>query len=534
MDHTPPTRYRLKIAGVAIALLAFGLTRFIVAEAMAPTTTPTGFLLGQGPFLLAGLAVSVVGVGLAVSTVDAPYANTIAVWATVGAGVMGLVLGSSILEASVLEGGMATVDVRLGSKVLIGGLVGGTLTGFAIARNRRHQAAVDHQNDRLVVLNRLLRHHVLNKANIISGYSDREEEIPAAEVDVLHRSARHITDTIEGVSGLTESYSRGDPNVVATDLTTVLQSVIERIGEESAGAPITADLPSKALPVAASRELDTALSHLLTHLRQSVNESGDALSVSTSQRKGAVALRIESSASLLTERERALLVTGGLPNHDDPAVGFELPMARLLFEQMKATVTVDAANGTDRGERITIWFPRSDRREAGTLAGWAVSPRNVATAGAAGVVAGVAMGIVVQIALGQIAVIGALYGTASPIVGWITHLFHSAVFGIVFAAACSVATLEQWLHSWRRYVLAGAVYGLVLWTVAASVVMPLWLSLVGLPTPVPTFSPGSFLAHLLWGVLVGVGYVRLHSTPTDEDFRERLLAVQSTGVDSVE
>jgi hypothetical protein len=534
MDHTPPTRYRFKITGLAVALLAFGLTRFIVAEAMAPSTSPTGFLLGQGPFLVAGLTVSVVGVGLAVSTVDAPYANTVALWSTVGAGVMGLVLASSVLEASAIRGGMSSVDLRLGSKVVIGGLVGGTLTGFAIARNRRHQVALDHQNDRLVVLNRLLRHHVLNKANIISGYSDRDREIPADEVGVLHRSARHITDTIEGVSGLTESYSREDSLVVESDLTTVLPAVLERCEGDSDDDLVTMDLPPGPLPVAASRELEGALTHLLSHLRQSGSESQTPLSVGTARRNGAVVVRIESVGSLLTDRERALLDTGGLPDYDDPSVGFELPMARLLFEQMNATVTVGADDETDRGERITIWFPRSDGPETAGPAGWGVSPRNVAIAGGAGVAAGVAMGVVVQVALGQIAVIGALYGTASPVVGWITHLFHSAVFGIVFAAACSVPAVEQCLGAWRRYVLAGALYAFVLWALAASVVMPLWLSLVGVPTPVPTFNPPSLLAHLLWGVLLSLGYVGLHSASTANDLRKRAPTLDASGLDSVE
>jgi len=525
MTDTPPTRYRFKFAGVLVGLVAFALTRFVVAEAMSPTASVTGFLLGQGPFLIAGLGVSLVGVGLAVSTVEERYANTVALWALIGAGVMGFVLASSVLEASYRVGTMSAVDVRLGSKVLIGGLVGGTLTGFTIARNRRHQAALDHQNDRLVVLNRLLRHHVLNKANIIGGYSKRDGDIPAGDVPVLRRSARHITETIEDVRGLTDAYSRGDPSLAPQDLGDTLRDVIDQVDRETSGSPTTADLPTAELRVVAGQETDTALHHLLTHISRAAAEVGADVSISTTARNGTVALRIESEEALLTDTEQGLLAEGGLPDYDDPAVGFELPMARLLFEQMDVALSVDVAPGTTPGTWLTIWFPRENGNERPSNREFGLSPRNVTVAGIAGVLAGIAMGSFVQITLEQIAVIGSLYGSGAPVVGWITHLFHSAVFGVVFGALCSHPTLSQRLGSWRRYVLAGLGYALGLWLVAASVVMPAWLTLVGVPTPVPTFQPQSLLAHLVWGLVVSASYGWFTTKTGGGAFRERLQTV---------
>lgn len=61
-------------------------------------------------------------------------------------------------------------------------------------------------------------------------------------------------------------------------------------------------------------------------------------------------------------------------------------------------------------------------------------PTALRDATAAALLAGVAMGTSLQAFANTIPVIGSLYGVASVPVGWITHLFHSVVFGVFFAA----------------------------------------------------------------------------------------------------
>ncbi len=51
----------------------------------------------------------------------------------------------------------------------------------------------------------------------------------------------------------------------------------------------------------------------------------------------------------------------------------------------------------------------------------------------------------------------------------------------------------------------GAAWGAVLWLVASGLVMPIWLNIVGIATPVPNLSPNSLLAHLLWGTVLAIG-----------------------------
>ena len=118
------------------------------------------------------------------------------------------------------------------------------------------------------------------------------------------------------------------------------------------------------------------------------------------------------------------------------------------------------------------------------------------------VVAGGVMGLFVLRSAGVIPVIGSLYGVADPLVGWITHEFHSVVFGLTFAGLLTL--LPSAYADWAVGTLGVAVaWSLALWLVAAGLVIPLWLNLVGITAPLPSVSGTSLASHLLWGVTLG-------------------------------
>lgn len=129
------------------------------------------------------------------------------------------------------------------------------------------------------------------------------------------------------------------------------------------------------------------------------------------------------------------------------------------------------------------------------------------SAAIAGLAAGIVMGLLIQFVMGIMPVIGALYGFPSLTAGWIAHLFHSVVFALVYAAVVGQPPLSGYAARITSGAGLGAVYGFALWLVAAVVVMPLWLSVVGLPSPgVPNINVQSLVGHLVYGVLLGALY----------------------------
>jgi hypothetical protein len=136
----------------------------------------------------------------------------------------------------------------------------------------------------------------------------------------------------------------------------------------------------------------------------------------------------------------------------------------------------------------------------------------------AGLLGGLGGGVVFAAALTVLApdvlavAIPSLYGLAPPpngLAGWVVHLSHGAVLGVVYAALVGAAGYSG--ASSRLQVSLGVGYGIVLWLVLAALVMPAWLSAVGSPAnpPLPNFDQTSLLGHALYGAVLGSLYFAL-------------------------
>ena len=133
-----------------------------------------------------------------------------------------------------------------------------------------------------------------------------------------------------------------------------------------------------------------------------------------------------------------------------------------------------------------------------------------------GLVAGLAMGALVQVVLGQMTAIGALYTLGDPnlTVGWVAHLFHSVLFGAVFALARGPELAERFVDGYPAGLVSGLAFGTALWAVNIVFVWPIWQNSVGLGVaapPVPNLAVQPLVGHLVYGALLGLVIVALGS-----------------------
>ncbi|WP_137286854.1 hypothetical protein [Halorussus salinisoli] len=139
----------------------------------------------------------------------------------------------------------------------------------------------------------------------------------------------------------------------------------------------------------------------------------------------------------------------------------------------------------------------------------------------AGLIAGVGMGLVIQFGAGTMALIGALYGRPTVLVGWVLHLFHSVVFALIFVAVVSRTLLSDYTSSAAELVGLGVGYGAALGILTGGFLLPVGLNAVGateLPVPLLPIPGlvGEFAfplvvvtSHLVYGVLLGAVYAAI-------------------------
>lgn len=148
-----------------------------------------------------------------------------------------------------------------------------------------------------------------------------------------------------------------------------------------------------------------------------------------------------------------------------------------------------------------------------------LSPAHTYGVGAAsGVVAGVAMGLVLQFGMDAMSLVGALYGMPTVLAGWIAHLVHSVAFALAFVTVVERTPVRVMVQSIPDSVGLGLVYGAFLSIAMGGLALPLMVNAVGAANlPVPLLPiPGSSgvvefglflgLAHLVYGGLLGTVY----------------------------
>jgi hypothetical protein len=145
--------------------------------------------------------------------------------------------------------------------------------------------------------------------------------------------------------------------------------------------------------------------------------------------------------------------------------------------------------------------------------------QNRAIAGAAaGLLAGLVFGIMMQMMKaptpdgGQVpmmAMVAMVVRSESLVVGWIYHLFNSAIIGALFGWLLG-ARAEAGSGSGVGW---GALWGLVWWVLGGLILMPL---LLGMPAftaiRMPAMRPvamGSLVGHLIYGGILGFAYAQL-------------------------
>lgn len=494
--------------GIVIALLGFFLTRFTVS--LAAMDTQRQFLLAGVVPLVLGLGLAAFGVVLAVGRYEPSMVRTTAAWSLVGTGSMFVLVVLTLLgtDPAVLTDMAALRERTILSNFLIGGAIGGTLTGIYAAQNRRQRRDVQQQANRLVLLNRLLRDQVINAATAIKGHTDVLEHTENDQsVRIIDRQAENVIQTVENVKYLTRTRDESGGTTATVDLAETVRAGIEAAETQHPDADCTFQSPDQPVAVFATEQLTEVVRHLVENAIEYSDGDSPSVEIAIETTRRSATIRVSDNGPGLPVDQQALLEEGTIAEFDDPTTGFGLNIVRLLVESFDGSIDTLVSDG---GSTVAVELRRPGEGGVGSTTNTSlttpgIAPSRIALAMGASLVAGVTMGVVMQQFAGTVPVIGALYGVEDPLVGWITHEFHSIIFGLVYAAALSTLPLSYTRGVLQCVGLAVA-FGVALWAVAAGIIMPVWLQFVGIDIGLPNLTAASFVGHVVWGVTLGTIY----------------------------
>ncbi len=110
----------------------------------------------------------------------------------------------------------------------------------------------------------------------------------------------------------------------------------------------------------------------------------------------------------------------------------------------------------------------------------------------------------------MMAMVAMVVRSQSLFVGWVYHLFNSAVIGGIFGWI-----LGDRARTYGSGLTWGAVWGVVWWVLGALILMPM---LLGMPAfaslTMPPMRPvafGSLIGHVVYGLVLGAAFVRLRA-----------------------
>jgi hypothetical protein len=134
-----------------------------------------------------------------------------------------------------------------------------------------------------------------------------------------------------------------------------------------------------------------------------------------------------------------------------------------------------------------------------------------------GLVAGVVFGVMMQMMnaptpeggqMPMMAMVAKVVRSDSIVVGWLYHLFNSALIGAIFGWL-----LRERSHKFSAAIVWGLVYGFVWWILGGLILMPMFLGMAPFaPLQMEMMRPvamGSLMGHIIYGIILGGGFSML-------------------------
>ncbi|QCW04651.1 ATP-binding protein [Natrinema pallidum] len=245
------------------------------------------------------------------------------------------------------------------------GAVGGFAVGYVEARaiQREVEATIAtvradqlaDERELLLYLNDLLRHEVLNSAQIISGHAsllqaECDDERVRTRLEMIEGESDDLVDVIDDIRAMLEA--NRDPETHSTvDLTTLLRTQVAECRARFDEAVIDIECPASA-HVQGNEGLKWVFSNLLENAIEHADAATPHVRVTVDEQPETVIVTVADDGPGIPEKERERLFERKSTNH-----GLGLYLSRILANRYGGTV--DLADTGPDGSVFVVALPRA-------------------------------------------------------------------------------------------------------------------------------------------------------------------------------
>ena len=226
----------------------------------------------------------------------------------------------------------------------------------------RHEEELERERERLELMNRLIRHNLLNSLNVVEArlaFLEGEVEGDAAE----HlRTARNRTESmvqlVETIRSLmTAIADRGELDLEPVSLNDVVERELTAAREMFPDAEFDAEMP-RDVAVAANELLEEVVENLLVNAVQHNDKPTPEVTVAVAADEETATLTVADNGPGVAPDMEAKLFDKGAKGFDSPGTGFGLHLVREIVEAYGGDVS--AENLTPTGTKFVVTLPRAD------------------------------------------------------------------------------------------------------------------------------------------------------------------------------
>jgi signal transduction histidine kinase len=360
-----PRRYGREIGVTFLFLLGAGLFLLHVWHAISEQENFMTILFGV--FFPALFAVSLMGGAVSMwrAKVEGWHALRVTLWSLFGASVF--VIGAVLAILYQREEGVVLSDqMYITVNAASGGAIGGFVMGLYDRRQHIARRETERLNNRLTVLNRVLRHDIRNRANVLKGHAsalDQESDSIDKNAAAIRQQADEIVNLGEKANRIETLVQTDDHDREVVDVGALTESVAEQIQDDHPAVEMRISLDDDP-PAYAHPLITTAVANVVENAIEHNDADDPRVEVSTAtvnQEEGEfVELRIADNGPGIPNNE-VLALERGFETDLEHTSGLGLWLVYWIISASDGDIELDTTDAN--GALITLRLEVATEKE---------------------------------------------------------------------------------------------------------------------------------------------------------------------------